>query len=224
VRFGARDYDPEIGRWTTPDPSGFAGGLNLYVYTDQNPQSFIDRNGENPVAIGIAAAWGLIEAGLTIWDVYEAGSTLMDPCASLGEKVFTGGLAAAGGIFPGAGYGAGGKAGKKALGAGKKAPNGGAFPSRRLPRTKHGDPIPDGTAPHSQLGLGRDGTPQAREWLPNEDGRLVPSRDIDFDDHGFPDTHPVPHEHLLTPNNPATAPRGGMQRGSARPLRYPDGS
>ena len=31
VHFGARDYDPVIGRWTTRDPLGFAGGdTNLY--------------------------------------------------------------------------------------------------------------------------------------------------------------------------------------------------
>jgi hypothetical protein len=96
--------------------------LNLYAYADQNPQSFIDRNGENPVAVALAL--GLIEAGLTIWDIYETGSTLMDPCASLGDKALSGGGLMMGAVLPGGGYGAGGKAGKKALGAGKKAPKG----------------------------------------------------------------------------------------------------
>jgi RHS repeat-associated protein len=33
VRFGARDYDAEVGRWTAKDPVGFEGdGSNLYVY------------------------------------------------------------------------------------------------------------------------------------------------------------------------------------------------
>lgn len=32
IRFGARDYDPTVGRWTTKDPIGFAGGdTNLYA-------------------------------------------------------------------------------------------------------------------------------------------------------------------------------------------------
>lgn len=28
TRFGVRDYDPRLGRWTAKDPSGFRGGLN----------------------------------------------------------------------------------------------------------------------------------------------------------------------------------------------------
>lgn len=46
IRFGARDYDPTIGRWTTKDPIGFAGGdTNLYAYVGGNPMSYIDPTG-----------------------------------------------------------------------------------------------------------------------------------------------------------------------------------
>ncbi len=46
VRFGARDYDPEIGRWTAKDPIGFAGGdSNLYGYVAGDPINAIDPTG-----------------------------------------------------------------------------------------------------------------------------------------------------------------------------------
>jgi RHS repeat-associated protein len=38
VHFGARDYDPTTGRWTGPDPIGFAGGdADLYRYVGDDP-------------------------------------------------------------------------------------------------------------------------------------------------------------------------------------------
>ncbi len=41
VRFGARDYDPALGRWTAKDPIDFAGGdLNLYGYVLSDPVNF----------------------------------------------------------------------------------------------------------------------------------------------------------------------------------------
>ena len=42
VRFGARDYDPSVGRWTQKDGAGFAGGRNFYVYAWNDPVDFID--------------------------------------------------------------------------------------------------------------------------------------------------------------------------------------
>ncbi len=43
VRFGARDYDPAIGRWTAKDPIDFAGGdANLYGYVMNDPVNFSD--------------------------------------------------------------------------------------------------------------------------------------------------------------------------------------
>ena len=44
--FGARYYDPEIGRWLTPDPLGFGGGqVNLYEYVENNPLNWVDPYG-----------------------------------------------------------------------------------------------------------------------------------------------------------------------------------
>jgi RHS repeat-associated protein len=46
VRFGARDYDPNIGRWTAKDPLDFAGGdTNLYAYVMNDPVNFTDPEG-----------------------------------------------------------------------------------------------------------------------------------------------------------------------------------
>jgi RHS repeat-associated protein len=43
--FGARYYDPEIGRWLTPDPLGFIDGPNKYLYVGNNPVNFVDPLG-----------------------------------------------------------------------------------------------------------------------------------------------------------------------------------
>lgn len=45
VRFGARDYDALVGRWTTKDPIGLSGGLNNYLYSKADPLNFYDPLG-----------------------------------------------------------------------------------------------------------------------------------------------------------------------------------
>jgi RHS repeat-associated protein len=46
VRFGARDYDAAIGRWTGTDPIRFVGAdANLYRYVSGDPVNRIDREG-----------------------------------------------------------------------------------------------------------------------------------------------------------------------------------
>jgi RHS repeat-associated protein len=46
LRFGARDYDPSVGRWTTKDPILFgAGDTNLYNYVFNDPVNQYDLRG-----------------------------------------------------------------------------------------------------------------------------------------------------------------------------------
>ncbi len=46
TRFGARDYDPETGRWAAKDPIKFRGGdTNLYAYVLNNPLRYTDPRG-----------------------------------------------------------------------------------------------------------------------------------------------------------------------------------
>ena len=46
VRFGARDYDAETGRWTSKDPILFDGGdTNLFGYVLNDPINYLDLFG-----------------------------------------------------------------------------------------------------------------------------------------------------------------------------------
>jgi RHS repeat-associated protein len=46
VHFGARDYDPSVGRWVSRDPLLFGGGsANIYVYAGDDPVNFVDPFG-----------------------------------------------------------------------------------------------------------------------------------------------------------------------------------
>jgi len=45
---GARYFESAIGRFEQPDPSGFNGGISLYVYGLNNPLTYIDPLGLSP--------------------------------------------------------------------------------------------------------------------------------------------------------------------------------
>lgn len=60
--FGARFYDPEVGRFLTVDPKH--DGNNWFVYCDDNPLKYIDPTGKVTVAFGGAASASfMISAG-----------------------------------------------------------------------------------------------------------------------------------------------------------------
>ncbi|MBN1482472.1 hypothetical protein EH223_10545 [candidate division KSB1 bacterium] len=57
IRFGTRDYDPDIGRWTIKDPLLFGGGdTNLYAYVGNDPINLVDLDGLQLTAVLKTAA------------------------------------------------------------------------------------------------------------------------------------------------------------------------
>jgi RHS repeat-associated protein len=74
VRFGFRDYDPDIGRWTAKDPILFAGGdVNIYGYCLSDPVNWVDPSGQFGGAgfvIGVfAGAYGGFLSGIQQGDI-----------------------------------------------------------------------------------------------------------------------------------------------------------
>lgn len=64
VDFGARWYDPTIGRFLSPDPAGFVDGPNPYVYAKNAPPLFIDPQGDLAFTIaGVLVGIGGVAVG-----------------------------------------------------------------------------------------------------------------------------------------------------------------
>jgi RHS repeat-associated protein len=90
VRFGARDYDPEVGRWTAKDPIRFAGGdANFYAYCGNDPNNCRDPDG----LLGWVPSW-IQRLGDWLgraWDkLKDLTSTAWDKSQEIGRKVIEG--------------------------------------------------------------------------------------------------------------------------------------
>jgi RHS repeat-associated protein len=113
VHFGAREYDPQLGRWISKDPIRFSGGAtNLYAYAGSDPVNGRDMTGlvdsvdahmpgicaANPVACKeIAAAAGRV-AGTT-----GAAATIEQNAEPIVENLEAGGEALVAGVEDGVG-------------------------------------------------------------------------------------------------------------------------
>jgi RHS repeat-associated protein len=87
VRFGARDYEAETGRWTAKDPRRFADTGNLYQSARSCPSWLQDVDGHDAIAAGVNVLLGpLVDAlglgaGAAATEVPAAGA-LVSPAGA----------------------------------------------------------------------------------------------------------------------------------------------
>ncbi|HET6550098.1 MAG TPA: RHS repeat-associated core domain-containing protein, partial [Solirubrobacter sp.] len=93
VRFGARDYDPETGRFTAPDPLRFGGGgTNLYGYALADPVNLGDPTGQFLDT--------LLDIGFIAYDLFDMGRSLLNGCGVSGWQAAALGADVLGAVVP----------------------------------------------------------------------------------------------------------------------------
>jgi len=105
--FGARWYDPSIGRFLSVDPVNYIEGnpfsFNRYAYANNNPYRYVDPDGQLPILVPLALAYAAFEAASTAYDAYTAAVTVTDAQATTTEKAISVGTVLAGVGLPGPG-------------------------------------------------------------------------------------------------------------------------
>ena len=109
VRFGARDYDPETGRWTAKDPIQFHGGdSNLYAYVLSDPINWVDPFGLESATYNVPAPPFVFPAGSLGYDatakaldalsdamhsdaMHDAVDSIYEMAKGKGERGYSGG-------------------------------------------------------------------------------------------------------------------------------------
>jgi len=69
--YRARHYNPQLGRFLQPDPSGYSDGLNLYTYCSNNPLIWVDPSGLCKERLRILGEIIWAHPGNTYRDLYD---------------------------------------------------------------------------------------------------------------------------------------------------------
>ncbi len=81
----ARFYDPEDGRFTSRDPIGINGGINLYQYAGNEPLLNVDPNGLSAIAVEIGHDLG--RHSNTVSQLNNADSRMTDLLGQLKDVI-----------------------------------------------------------------------------------------------------------------------------------------
>lgn len=93
MRFGARDHDPSVGRWTAKDPIVFGGTqANLLAYSGSDPINYLD-----PLGLVGAFAWRSIGRDLALGPVHAGVEGIGLAGYDTVDGFFAEGILAAGG-------------------------------------------------------------------------------------------------------------------------------
>lgn len=90
IHMGARDYDPETGRFLQEDPEW---DNNLCIYALNNPNTYTDHTGESPVKHFIGGIWPIFDLITNVANAPKNNDPTYPPAVSDEELLF---LAAAG--------------------------------------------------------------------------------------------------------------------------------